>query len=295
MEEAAKAWPTELAMPLIHGQRWTLIGDHAQIGAFNRQQVETFLQECRDDPNPEIADWYTRREEFIRAFDTFGNLFANDTSGVTMELAEQYRMAPAISATVSSAFYANRARGGLIAKRNEAPHGLHAPAWLQGRTLVWLDTEDVTHVSGAYYNEYEADIVSWLVRSMHPQPGRVRGAPTLAVITPYRQQVDRLRRVLGESTRFVHTIDGFQGREADVVVASLVRDRARLPGQQHTNIGHLRDPARANVMLSRARDLLVVVGRLSVYSDTGTGAWDAVIAAFREHGVVIPVSSVMPL
>ena len=36
VEEAGRAWPTELALPLVRGLRWTLVGDHAQIGAYSR-------------------------------------------------------------------------------------------------------------------------------------------------------------------------------------------------------------------------------------------------------------------
>ena len=52
----------------------------------------------------------------------------------------------------------------------------------------------------------------------------------------------------------IATVDSFQGRECDVVIYSTVRSNAA------RKIGFLRDYRRLNVALSRARDLLIIVG-----------------------------------
>ena len=56
------------------------------------------------------------------------------------------------------------------------------------------------------------------------------------------------------------TVDGFQGRERDVIVISLVRDNA--DGQ----IGFLRDLRRMNVAMTRARMKLIIVGNAATLS-----------------------------
>jgi hypothetical protein len=96
------------------------------------------------------------------------------------------------------------------------------------------------------------------------------------VLAPYREQVRRLRdriknergsrlghltgfAVEGEQDTPVGTVDSFQGSEADVVVISLVRNN------HHTGkraLGFLSDPRRMNVLLSRAKWKLVLVGSL---------------------------------
>ena len=53
------------------------------------------------------------------------------------------------------------------------------------------------------------------------------------------------------------TVDEFQGSEADVVVVSLVRNNALQPWK---SIGFLKEATRMNVLLSRARHKLVIVG-----------------------------------
>jgi superfamily I DNA and/or RNA helicase len=52
----------------------------------------------------------------------------------------------------------------------------------------------------------------------------------------------------------VHTVDSFQGREADVAIYSVTRCNSE------GKIGHLRESERLNVALSRGRSYLVIVG-----------------------------------
>lgn len=52
----------------------------------------------------------------------------------------------------------------------------------------------------------------------------------------------------------VSTVDNFQGEEARIIIASLVRSNAA------GKIGFLYEPQRVNVLLSRARDALILVG-----------------------------------
>jgi superfamily I DNA and/or RNA helicase len=88
----------------------------------------------------------------------------------------------------------------------------------------------------------------------------------------------------------VHTIDGFQGREANVVIASLVRDRLGRDSSVEATVGHVAHPPRANVLLSRARDLLVVVGRVEVYEQHAGPHWATVVETIRRRGHVVKLS-----
>ena len=82
------------------------------------------------------------------------------------------------------------------------------------------------------------------------------------VISPYRAQVHYLRHLLKKEPFFrpcrrlitVHTVDGFQGQERDVIMICLVR--ANEKGQ----IGFLRDLRRMNVAITRARMKLLILG-----------------------------------
>ena len=79
----------------------------------------------------------------------------------------------------------------------------------------------------------------------------------LAIIAPYDAQVQRLRSLLEEFLDLgleIDTVDGFQGREKDAVIVSLVRSNDR------GELGFLTEVRRMNVALTRARKKLIVVG-----------------------------------
>ena len=315
IEEAAKAWPTELAMPLVRGLRWALVGDHKQIGAFGRVEVERFLNSCFKDPEPEVEKHYDRKDDYLEAFDLFASLVdAAGEHGPVRRLTEQRRMQDPICQVVSRSFYPVEEpdpevqpkpgagfvlpEGRLITKRPNDGHRFEEPDWLQGVDLVWLDTSGQHDERGYWSNAHEADVVSALVRKLYPATERIgeradnrRG---LAVLTPYRRQVDTIKRLDRSLEEAVKTVDAFQGREADVVVVSLVRDRARAPWDRPlTNLGHLADPNRVNVMLSRARDLLVLVGSFEHFAASGIRTWVSVTAATERFGIRLPAMSVL--
>ena len=84
----------------------------------------------------------------------------------------------------------------------------------------------------------------------------------VGIISPYRAQVQYLRRLLMKREFFkpfrrqisVNTVDGFQGQERDVIVISMVRSNDE--GQ----IGFLRDLRRMNVAITRARMKVIILG-----------------------------------
>ena len=99
--------------------------------------------------------------------------------------------------------------------------------------------------------------------------------PTIAVISPYKHQVELLKELALSSTDLqqlgstisVNTIDSFQGQERDAVYISMTRSNAE------NIIGFLSDIRRMNVAMTRARKKLVVIGdsatlsQLSFYTD----------------------------
>ncbi|MEM1359679.1 MAG: AAA domain-containing protein, partial [Bacteroidota bacterium] len=96
-------------------------------------------------------------------------------------------------------------------------------------------------------------------------------------ITPYREQVVQAEDRIEAEPRLhsfdltVNTVDGFQGRERDVVYLSLVRSNEK------GEIGFLADYRRMNVALTRAKKYLVVIG------DSATIGQDAFFAGFLAY------------
>lgn len=284
IEEAAKAWPTELMIPLVRGQRWALLGDHQQLPAYRRREVSDFLKECALSAEPSLRRAGEKAKRFEEVFDLFARFFTlhppvaatprartKSVRNATGRLVTQYRMAEPIAGLVSSAFY----EGVLETAPNlTREHGLATPSALEGKSLVWIDTSEVKGCfeERQWKNRGEARVVSALLKKMVPQLRKQLGGPQrerqLAILSPYRQQNEVLERefnnsgLLGELKGLVHTVDSFQGREADIVVVSLVRDSNLEQSTVTALLGHLIDQQRINVLLSRARALLVLVGDL---------------------------------
>jgi superfamily I DNA and/or RNA helicase len=97
----------------------------------------------------------------------------------------------------------------------------------------------------------------------------------IAVISPYDDQVDRIEQRLDVDGLEVDTVDGFQGREKEVVLVSLVRSNDR------GAIGFLDEPRRFNVALTRARRKAVVVGDSTTVTHAGVFAD---VQAYAQNG-----------
>ena len=100
-------------------------------------------------------------------------------------------------------------------------------------------------------NPGEAELVAAEVRKLL----RLVPARDIAVISPYDAQVQKLRQLLHDVNDLeIDTVDGFQGREKEAVVVSLVRSNPQ------GELGFVADIRRINVALTRARKKLIVVG-----------------------------------
>jgi len=320
VEEAAKAWPTELAIPLVRGLRWTLIGDHYQLPAHRKNELRRFLDSCIADPHEGIAVVGANRDQYLDAFELFRHLFdeqkerPNRQPPPLLRMSVQFRMRKPIGELVSRVFYQARPQpprppadglpaGGLEtyeepdpAKRIP-PMTFNSPAELSGESLVWLDTSDLSACRDEphWFNPGEAAVVMELLQRLRPFPGKNQGGygeTPLAVLTPYRAQ-NQLLGGLQLTRGLVSTIHAFQGREADMVIVSLVRDRDRASGtttsRNQASLGHLSQPELVNVLFSRARRQLVIIGRFGFYAGImgQDGFWTKVCRAVELNGTIL--------
>ncbi len=323
IEEAAKAWPTEIIIPLALGVRWTLIGDYLQLGPHRAQDVASFLNGLASNQHERVRLHYEQQESYLEFVQLFRRFFAGHTPGRAADakhpvdvLDMQFRMHQDISLPFATAFYPAipaaeaEARPETAGASKDAPvvssvdpeartflktdpelrqiHRHTKPEYLKGAPLVWLDTSrcDDCGDMGYWWNSGEISLIEDLVREMgladRTDPGE------LTVLTPYRRQVQELSRGFLEGR--VHTVHSFQGGEARTVILSLVRSSDRGPDSRQ-NVGHTAQPEVVNVMLSRARSLLVVVGNMAHFERHGGADWQTVIQVFREVGRIVDAST----
>ncbi|KAJ5150850.1 uncharacterized protein N7482_010102 [Penicillium canariense] len=155
-------------------------------------------------------------------------------------------------------------------------------------------------------NIFEANIVLKIVKYLGQQG---YGTDNLVVLTPYLGQLSLLKETLSKQNDPVlndldsydlvragllsqaganhskrqlklSTIDNYQGEESEVVIASLTRSN------KSGDIGFMAAPERLNVLLSRARDVLIMVGNSETFvsSRKGQKAWKPLIDQLKANG-----------
>lgn len=240
IDEATQATEPSCLIPITHADRLVMAGDH-------RQLPPTVL-------NQEAADRGLHRSLFESLIE--------DHEGISHTLQTQYRMHETIMGFPDQSFYetdlvaADAVRDHTLADRGVSIDGTYASVLNPEEPLVFIDTsesdtsERSRHGSTSTENPFEAGLVKDLVDALL-ENGVL--ADSIGVITPYADQVDRIQELLDDSVE-VDTVDGFQGREKDVIILSLTRSN------EDDRIGFLDDERRLNVAMTRAREKLVVVG-----------------------------------
>ncbi|MCA1827878.1 MAG: AAA family ATPase [Myxococcales bacterium] len=224
IDEATQAVEPAVYLALLRCSRAVLAGDH-------RQLPPTVI-------SPDAAPLSVSLFERLTA--------AQPSAMVT--LAEQHRMNEKIMRYPSDVLY----EGKLRAHPSVAHHAIDdAP-------LEMIDTagrgfeEQTPADSESKFNEGEAGLAASEVRRLLAAGVR---AQDVAVISPYDAQVQRIRQLLADVADLeVDTVDGFQGREKEAVIVSLVRSN------DAGELGFVADIRRINVALTRARKKLIVIG-----------------------------------
>lgn len=262
IDEAAQSIEPGCWIPLIHGEKVVLAGDHCQL-------PPTVLSE-------EAARQGFSKSLMEREVEIYGD-------SISRLLTVQYRMNQSIMAFSSQHFYDDK----LIADESVAHHVLadlpNVVANLMTQApVLFIDTaganfDDELEPEGfSKVNPNEARLVVQLVEQLLLSG---LAQEEIAVIAPYAAQVRLLRNLIHQSASItgdrtesktmeaastttvlpatnleIDTVDGFQGREKEAVIISLVVSNSR------NEIGFLADTRRINVALTRARRKLIVIG-----------------------------------
>lgn len=171
----------------------------------------------------------------------------------------QYRMNEHIMGYSAKVFYKSELKAhASVAQQRLFPDD--APLlFIDTAGCGFMEESEGTSISNP---EEAAFVVKHLVSLVTMLEGREHHSPSVAVISPYRQQVLKLEELCAQTSVLkalgaqlsVNTIDSFQGQERDVVYISLTRSNLE------SSIGFLSDIRRMNVAMTRARRKLVLIG-----------------------------------
>lgn len=236
IDEAGQSVEAGCWIPLPWAERVVLAGDHCQL------------------PPTVLSVEAERRGLGVSLLE---RLMVTQGETLSRQLTIQYRMHEKIMGFSSVEFYDDT----LTADPTVAGHRLIdlpgiSSTPLTETPLTFIDTagagyeEELEPAGESRLNRQEAELVARKVCDLL-EAGLSPSA--MGVITPYAAQVRLLKSMLPESVE-INSVDGFQGREKEAIVMSLVRSNVK------GEIGFLAERRRLNVALTRARRKLLVVG-----------------------------------
>lgn len=245
IDEAGQALEPACWIPILKGAKVVMAGDHQQLpptikSTAAAKELSNTLMEKAVALHPEAV----------------------------VLLEEQYRMNETIAGFSSKEFYGGRLKA--------ADAVAYWKLFEEDRPLLFIDTAgcgfEEAHEGTRISNPEEAH---FLVKQLERYAEELKAFyaaenfPSLAVISPYRHQVELLKEAVQNSAVLldvqhavsVNTVDSFQGQERDAVFISLTRSNA------DATIGFLSEVRRMNVAMTRTRKKLVVIGDSATLSE----------------------------
>ena len=262
IDECAQGTECLCWVPILQGKKAILAGDHLQLP-------------------PTIK---SKNAEYVLSYTLFDRMISTYGDKVTRLLNTQYRMNEKIMKFSSEELYEDK----LIADKSVKNHTLKdliserykndknileeinslddfgifdKPLILLNTSgLEFFETKDPETLSS--FNIGETDLCKRMVDYLKDKLKAEN--KDIGIITPYSAQVANLsHKITQDEYRGleISTVDGFQGREKEIIILSLVRSN-----QKH-QVGFLSDKRRLNVAITRPRRMLVVIGDIDTITN----------------------------
>lgn len=266
MDEASKATPPELILPLTLGKRVVIIGDHKQLPPMIDEKEFSESLEAVGAQNL-VADW-TKQDYKISQFE---KLFVNAPKNMVASLDTQFRMHEQIMNCISQ-FYKDQEEleNGLICGIRDTMnipdlsvkasrwHGLELEPFINPNThVIWVNVDDNEVMVGtSFENIGEVNAIKTVLRALTKAKGFAEYNAAFSneedkevgVITYYMPQMMRIREALypqftkNEWRSFelhkyeneyhlpfrINTVDRFQGMERNIIIVSTVRSNRQI-------------------------------------------------------------------
>ncbi len=261
IDESSQATIPSLLIPISKAKRFVLAGDHRQLPPTIVSQKARSLQK-------------TLFEELIKKYHQKSTI-----------LNVQYRMNPALMEFPNHEFYNDKIKAtkslnkisikDIVTKIDidEIIENIESVQFKEVEIdlldpqipFIFLNTSKINERfeqrikdSTSIQNPLEADIISIIV-NIFLKSGFSSG--NMGIISPYDDQ----RNLISSLTNVeVKTVDGYQGREKDIMIISTVRSNSK------REIGFLSDMRRLNVALTRARRKMVMIGDIDTLKSNAT-------------------------
>lgn len=257
VDEAARANPLDLFIPMSMGKKIVLVGDHKQLPHMLEPDVLKLIME-----DPRFKD-ITGIEKSL--FERLFEMFSNGQYPKAVLLTHQFRMHPEICQFVSESFYDGQLKTSesITAEMRSSPKEIN-----DGRALTFVNvpiSKGAESHGVSKSRRVEVDAVCKEVKKIFEIEKNTKAK--IGVITFYSAQATKIQQSLEmqlnseEMSRVeVGTVDAFQGKEFDYVLLSCVRSNKPRGENELPNVGFLQKPNRLCVAFSRAIRQLIVFG-----------------------------------
>lgn len=258
MDEASKATPPELALPVLFGKKSIIVGDHRQLPPLiDGEEIKDLLISIGEKA---LAETLTKKEYETSQFE---RLFINIDESIKGTFDTQYRMHPSINEVIKQ-FYKDDSEKGLqcglpleevyhnsFENWNSRYHGLNFKNLITSEThTIWINVkspEIQESTSRVNFGEIEAinkvltvikncegksEFDNWLLNQSQEEK-------QIGLISFYGKQISYLERMLlqnhsdlykgkgkdNDKRNFIRlsTVDKFQGMERNIIIVSMVR------------------------------------------------------------------------
>ena len=253
VDEAARANPLDLFIPMSMGKKIVLVGDHKQLPHMLEPDV---LKLIKDDPKYKDLPGIE-----ISLFERLYNMFEKGSTPKSVLLTLQYRMHPAICKFVSNEFYDGKLETApdITAEERATPKELYF-----GKPLVYVDIPRTCDTEGRGKSKFRYSEVRAITDDVK-KILKVVPDGKIGIITFYSKQAELLKKSMDDllnaeqkSNIEVGTVDAFQGKEFDFVLLSCVRANDKEDLKE--KVGFLIKPNRVCVAFSRAKRQIVLYG-----------------------------------
>ncbi len=273
MDEASKATPLEMAIPMVLGKKIIVIGDHKQLPPMvDDDEVKDALRKIGRNDLVEKLD-NIKESQFKILFEASQKM----RKSLVATLDTQYRMHEHIMNCITH-FYKDDVEGGLkcgivdnmnsedFSNRGSRYHGLNNPPFVNPNVhAIWVDVDGKEEKVGtSTMNRAELAAIEKVLKNIRESDGYNEYLDhctrpedkEIAIITFYGAQAKGIKEMkktdkLGEGNFRIDVVDKFQGMERNIVIVSTVRT---------STMGFAKAIERINVAFSRAKKLLIVVG-----------------------------------
>ncbi|KAF5685686.1 NAM7-nonsense-mediated mRNA decay [Fusarium circinatum] len=290
VDEASQQTEPSSIVPLVKGSSQAiLVGDHVQLRPTVNQTALAL-----DFDVSLFERLYTEAKDS-----------KDDGSLTTLMLDTQYRMHPKLCEFSSRQFYEGKLKSGITSSARPPiksdfvfppanvtnQKGASGMGMQDFERAIFINC-DAKEMPGqkSKENRGQAELCLHICKLLTNCPETEATTHSIVALTPYTRQAEVLKRMLSSMPHKIEvsSIDGFQGREADIIVFVTVRCN------EHREIGFLKDMRRMNVALTRARSALIVIGnRVTLTEGTADEEsavlWRKLLGSLTEVKIDVPV------